>query len=107
MPKIQIVIDTVAGFLGAVLGFLYGDLNGIFYALLAFMIIDYVTGVIIAIINKCLSSETGFKGLVKKLLTLVFVALGHIIDTYIIGCTPVTMTAVMLFYCSNEGISII
>ena len=107
MSKIQILIDTVAGFVGAVLGFLYGDLNGIFYALLAFMIIDYVTGVIIAIINKCLSSEIGFKGLVKKLLILIFVAIGHIIDTYIIGGTPVTMTAVMLFYCANEGISII
>ena len=63
MSKIQIVIDTVAGFVGAVLGFLYGELNGIFYALLAFMVIDYITGVIIAIINKCLSSEVGFKGI--------------------------------------------
>ena len=74
MSKIQIVIDTVAGFVGAVLGFLYGDLNGVFYALLSFMIIDYITGVIIAIVNKCLSSEIGFKGIVKKLLILVFVA---------------------------------
>ena len=107
MNKLQIAIDSIAGAIGALLGFLFGEITGLFLALLAFMALDYITGIIIAVINRMLSSETGFKGLAKKLLILVFVALGHIIDTYILGGTPAAMSAVMLFYTANEGISII
>ena len=107
MSKIQIIIDSIAGAVGAVLGFMYGEVNGLFWALIAFMALDYITGVIVAIIEKRLSSEVGFRGLVKKFLILVFVAVGHIADTYILGGTPAAMSAVMLFYIANEGISII
>lgn len=107
MSKIQIIIDSVAGAVGAAIGFLFGEVNGLFWALIAFMALDYITGVIVAIINKRLSSEVGFKGLAKKFLILIFVAVGHIIDTYILGGTPAAMSAVMLFYIANEGISII
>ncbi len=107
MNKLQIAIDSIAGAIGALLGFLFGEITGLFLALLAFMALDYITGIIVAVINRMLSSETGFKGLAKKLLILVFVALGHIIDTYILGGTPAAMSAVMLFYTANEGISII
>lgn len=107
MSKIQIIIDSIAGAVGAVLGFMYGDVSGLFWALIAFMALDYVTGVIVAIIEKRLSSEVGFRGLAKKFLILVFVAVGHIADTYILGGTPAAMSAVMLFYIANEGISII
>ena len=107
MSKIQIIIDSIAGAVGAVLGFMYGEVNGLFWALIAFMALDYITGVIVAIIEKRLSSEVGFRGLAKKYLILVFVAVGHIADTYILGGTPAAMSAVMLFYIANEGISII
>lgn len=107
MSKIQIIIDSVAGAVGAVLGFLFGEVNGLFWALIAFMATDYITGVVVAVINKQLSSEVGFKGLAKKLLILVFVSLGHIADMYVLGGTPVAMSAVMLFYIANEGLSII
>lgn len=107
MSKIQIIIDSIAGAVGAVLGFMYGEVNGLFWALIAFMALDYITGVIVAIIEKRLSSEVGFRGLAKKFLILVFVAVGHIADTYILGGTPAAMSAVMLFYMANEGISII
>mgnify|MGYP002620672887 FL=1 len=107
MSKIQIIIDSIAGAVGAVLGFMYGEVNGLFWALIAFMALDYITGVIVAVIEKRLSSEVGFKGLAKKFLILVFVAVGHIADTYILGGTPAAMSAVMLFYIANEGISII
>ena len=107
MNKLQIAIDSIAGAIGALLGFLFGEITGLFLALPAFMALDYITGIIIAVINRMLSSKTGFKGLAKKLLILVFVALGHIIDTYILGGTPAAMSAVMLFYTANEGISII
>lgn len=107
MSKIQIIIDSVAGAVGAVLGFMYGEVTGLFWALIAFMALDYITGVIVAVIEKRLSSEVGFRGLAKKFLILVFVAVGHIADTYILGGTPAAMSAVMLFYIANEGISII
>lgn len=107
MSKIQIIIDSIAGAVGAVLGFMYGEVTGLFWALIAFMALDYITGVIVAVIEKRLSSEVGFRGLAKKFLILVFVAVGHIADTYILGGTPAAMSAVMLFYIANEGLSII
>lgn len=107
MSKIQIIIASIAGAVGAVLGFMYGEVTGLFWALIAFMALDYITGVVVAIIEKRLSSEVGFRGLAKKFLILVFVAVGHIADTYILGGTPAAMSAVMLFYMANEGISII
>ena len=105
--KLNYIFDAVTATVGAVIGFLFGEVNGLFWALVAFMSLDYVTGVIIAVINKKLSSAVGFRGLAKKFLILIFVAIGHIIDTYVIGGTPVVMSAVMLFYIANEGISII
>ncbi len=107
MSKIQIIIDSIAGAVGAVLGFMYGEVTGLFWALIAFMATDYITGVVVAAINKQLSSEVGFRGLAKKLMILVFVSLGHIADMYVLGGTPVAMSAVMLFYIANEGLSII
>ena len=107
MSKIQIIIDSIAGAVGAALGFMYGEVTGLFWALIAFMALDYITGVVVAIIEKRLSSEVGFRGLAKKFLILVFVAVGHIADAYILGGTPAAMSAVMLFYIANEGISII
>lgn len=107
MSKIQIIIDSIAGAVGAVLGFMYGEVTGLFWALIAFMATDYITGVVVSAINKQLSSEVGFRGLAKKLMILVFVSLGHIADMYVLGGTPVAMSAVMLFYIANEGLSII
>ena len=107
MSKIQIIIDSIAAGVGAFLGFMYGEATGLLLALIAFMALDYVTGIIIAVINKKLSSAVGFKGLCKKFLILVFVAIGHILDTYVLNGTAVLMTAVILFYLANEGISII
>lgn len=107
MNKLLLAVDTAAGAAGAVLGFMFGEVTGIFLALLTFMALDYITGVVTAIACKKLSSEIGFKGLAKKLLILIFVSLGHILDTYILGGTPAAMSAVILFYLSNEGISIV
>ena len=105
--KLQTIFDMVAAAIGAAVGFLFGEVTGLFWALLAFMVLDYVTGIINAVISRTLSSEVGFAGLAKKFVILIFVAVGHIIDTYILGGTPAIMSAVMLFYLANEGISII
>ena len=107
MSRMQIIIDSVAGTIGAVLGFMYGKVTGLFWALVAFMVLDYISGILAAISVRKLSSKVGFKGIAKKLLILVFVSVGHITDTYVLGGVPVAMTAVILFYIANEGISIV
>lgn len=107
MSRMQIIIDSVAGTIGAVLGFMYGEVTGLFWALVAFMVLDYISGILAAISVRKLSSKVGFKGISKKLLILVFVSVGHITDTYVLGGVPVAMTAVILFYIANEGISIV
>lgn len=101
------VIKSISGAVGAVVGFLFGQLNGLFWAVIALMAIDYITGVIIAVLDKKLSSEVGFRGLAKKLFILVLIAVGHIVDAQVIGQGTALMTAVMLFFIANEGISIL
>lgn len=107
MSRMQIIIDSIAGAVGAVLGFMYGEVTGLFWALVAFMVLDYISGILAAISVRKLSSKVDFKGIAKKLLILVFVSVGHITDTYVLGGVPVAMTAVILFYIANEGISIV
>ena len=81
--------------------------DGVLYALLAFVGIDYVTGIMCAVLDKKLSSEVGFRGIFKKVLIFSLVAIGHIIDKSVIGDGSVIRTAVIFFYLSNEGISIL
>lgn len=100
---IKIIFTAVGGYLGVFLG----GWDGFLYALLVFVIIDYVTGVMVAIIQKKLSSEIGFVGICKKVLIFLLVAVGYIIDSKIIGQGGVIRTAIIFFYISNEGISII
>ena len=107
MSKLQIIIDSVAAAIGAALGFLFGEVNGLFWALIAFMALDYITGVIVAIINKRLSSEVGFKGICRKVLIFVLVGMANILDMHVIGTGCVLRTAVLFFYISNEGVSVL
>lgn len=93
--------------IGGVMGWLFGGLDGFLYALLAFVVIDYLTGVLAAIYERKLSSEVGFKGIAKKVVIFCLVALGNIIDVQIIGEGSVIRTAIIFFYISNEGISIV
>lgn len=99
----QIVIAAIGGWLG----YFLGGFDGFLYALVAFVVIDYVTGVMVAILEKKLSSGIGFRGIFKKVLIFSLVAIGHIIDERLIGDGSVIRTAVIFFYISNEGISII
>ncbi len=100
---IQLALSAVGG----ALGWFFGGMDGLIYALLVFVIADYITGVMCAIVDKKLSSEVGFKGICKKVLIFVMVGIGHIMDTYLIGNGEVLRTAVIFFYCSNEGVSML
>ena len=92
---------------GGWLGWFLGGCDGLLYALLAFVVIDYITGVMCAIVDKRLSSAVGFKGIFKKVLIFALVGIGHILDTHVIGAGAVLRTAVIFFYMSNEGVSLL
>jgi toxin secretion/phage lysis holin len=86
---------------------LLGELDSLVYALVAFVAFDYVTGVLLAIFDKKVSSNIGFKGICKKILIFALIALGNIINQYIIGSGSTLRTMLIMFYLSNEGISIL
>ncbi|MDD3400747.1 MAG: phage holin family protein [Eubacteriales bacterium] len=92
---------------GAGLGYFLGGCDGFLYALIAFVAIDYLTGVMCAIVDKKLSSSVGFKGIFRKILIFVMVGIGHTLDAQILGGGDVLRTAVIFFYCANEGLSLI
>ena len=100
---IQLAFAAVGGWLG----YFLGGCDGLLYALIAFVAIDYITGVMCAISDKTLSSEVGFKGICRKVLIFLLVGIGNIIDVQVIGSGSVMRTAVIFFYLSNEGISLI
>lgn len=93
--------------IGGFLGWFLGGPDGFLYALIAFVAIDYLTGVMCAIADRKLSSEVGAKGIFKKVLIFVLVGVGHIIDSQVLGNGGAIRTAVIFFYLSNEGISIL
>lgn len=100
---IQIAFSALGGFLGWFLG----GADGFLYALIAFVVIDYATGVLCAIADKNLSSEVGFKGICRKVLIFTLVGIGNILDVYVLGEAGVLRTAVIFFYLSNEGVSLL
>ena len=100
---IQLAFTAVGGFLGWFLG----GLDGFLYALIAFTVIDYITGVMCAIVDKNLSSAVGFKGICRKVLIFTLVGIGNIVDVYVLGEAGVLRTAVIFFYISNEGVSLL
>ncbi|MGM0792439.1 MAG: phage holin family protein [Bacillota bacterium] len=107
LKELWIFVQTVIAAVGGWLGWFLGGLDGFLYALIIFVIVDYITGIMVAIINKELSSEIGARGIFKKILIFILVAIAHIIDSRLIGEGSVIRTAVIFFYLSNEGISII
>ena len=100
---IQLVFSAVGGWLG----YFLGGCDGLLYTLLAFVVLDYVTGIMCAVSDKKLSSAVGFRGLFRKVLIFALVGVGHLLDVQILGAVGVLRTAVIFFYLSNEGVSLI
>ena len=100
---VQFVFTAVGGWLG----YFLGGCDGLLYALIAFVAIDYITGVMCAINDKALSSEVGFKGICRKVLIFLLVGIANILDLNVIGTGSVLRTAVIFFYISNEGVSLL
>lgn len=100
---IQLIFTAVGGWLG----YFLGGCDGLLYALIAFVVIDYIMGVMCAINDKTLSSEVGFRGICRKVLIFLLVGIANILDVQVIGTGSVLRTAVIFFYISNEGVSLL
>lgn len=100
---VQMVFTAVGGWLG----YFLGGCDGLLYALVAFVVIDYITGVMCGIADRKLNSEVGFKGIAKKIFIFLLVGIANILDVNVIGTGSVLRTAVVFFYISNEGVSLL
>lgn len=101
------VIQLIFSALGGWLGYFLGGCDGLLYTLLAFTAIDYITGVMCAVNDHTLSSEVGFRGICRKVLIFMLVGIANILDADVIGTGSVLRTAVIFFYISNEGVSLL
>ena len=100
---IQLIFTAVGGWLG----YFLGGCDGLLYTLLAFVVLDYATGIMCAIADHKLSSAIGFRGIFRKVLIFALVGVGHLLDVQVLGAVGVLRTAVIFFYLSNEGVSLI
>ena len=100
---IQLIFTAIGGWLG----YFLGGCDGLLIALVAFVAIDYITGVMCAVADKKLSSEVGFKGICKKVLIMMLVGVAHIVDLHVVGTGSALRSAVVCFYLSNEGVRLL
>ena len=107
MKEFWNMIQLVFAAIGGWLGWFLGGCDGLLYALIAFVVVDYVTGVMCAVVDKKLSSAVGFRGIFKKVLIFLLVGVANILDAQVIGTGCVLRTAVIFFYISNEGVSLL
>lgn len=107
MKEFWNMVQMVFAAIGGWLGYFLGGCDGLLYALIAFVVIDYITGVMCAVADKKLSSTVGFKGICRKMLIFLLVGIANILDVQVIGSGSVLRTAVIFFYISNEGVSFV
>ena len=100
---IQIIISTIGGYIGL----LVGGVDRFMYVLISFVIIDYITGIMVSILEKRISSDVGFRGIFKKVMIFLMIVIASEIDNYLIKGGSMIRSAVIFFYISNEGISIL
>ncbi len=100
-------VQKVFAAVGGWLGWFLGGCDGLLYALVAFVAVDYVTGVLCAVADRKLSSEVGFRGIAKKALIFLLVGMANVLDVQVIGSGCMLRTAVIFFYISNEGVSLV
>ncbi len=107
MKEFWRLIQSALALVGGYIGMFLGGMDGVIYTLVAFVVIDYATGVLCAIFDKKLSSEVGFRGICRKVLIFLWVGVAHIPDKSVIGTGEVMLTATIFFYLSNEGRAIL
>lgn len=101
--KVQAAVAAIGGYIG----YFVGGVDGLMTALIIFMVIDYITGLMCAVADKKLSSAVGFKGICKKVLIILLVGVAHIVDLHVVGTGSALRSAVVCFYLANEGVSLL
>ena len=101
--KVQMAFTVIGGWIG----YFVGGVDGLMTALLIFMVLDYITGLMCAVSDKKLSSAVGFKGICRKVLILMLVGVANVVDIHIVGTGSALRSAVICFYLSNEGLSLL
>lgn len=101
--KVQIAVSAIGGWLG----YFLGGVDGLMIALIVFMALDYLTGIMCAVLDKKLSSAIGFRGIFKKVSILILVGIANIVDVHVVGTGSALRGAVICFYLSNEGLSLL
>ena len=107
MKEFWNIIQFIFAAVGGWLGYFLGGSDELLVALVMFVATDYITGVMCAINDRKLSSEVGFKGICRKVLIFMLVGISHILDVNVIGTGSVLRTAIIFFYLSNEGVSLL
>ena len=107
MKEFWTTIQLVFAGIGGWLGYFLGGCDGLLIALAVFATVDYITGVLCAIADKKLSSTVGFKGICRKVLIFILVGIANVVDVNVIGDGSILRTAVIFFYLSNEGVSLL
>lgn len=107
IKAIWIAIKAGLSSVGAWLGAWLGGLDGLIYALIAFVIADYITGVLAAVSEKRVNSTIGFRGISRKIIIFTLIGLAHLLDTRVLGTPGVLRTTTVIFYLSNDGISVV
>lgn len=107
MKEFWNMIQAVFTMVGGWLGYFLGGCDGLLFALVVFVAMDYITGVMCAAADQKLSSEVGFKGICRKVLIFMMAGIANVLDVQIIGNGSVLRTAVIFFYLSNEGVSLL
>ena len=100
--KIQIAVTAIGGWAG----YFVGGMDGLLIALIVLMSLDYISGVMCAIVDRKLSSAIGFRGICKKVLILMLVGVANIVDLHVVGTGSALRGAVICFYMSNEALSL-
>jgi toxin secretion/phage lysis holin len=106
LERFDVIYKTGAASVGAAVGFLFGDWSILLGILLAFAVIDYVTGMMASYVEGKLRSDIGFKRIPKKVMIFVLVAVAHLVDRAV-GTNDIFRDATIFFYLANELLSII
>lgn len=107
MSNFCTAIKFIFASVGSVLSYYIGGMDGFLYALIALVTVDYITGVMNAVVHKRVSSAVGFRGIFYKVLIFALVGVGNVLDVHIVKQGAFLRTAVIFYYIANEGISIL
>ena len=107
MKEFWNVIQAVFAAVGGWLGYFLGGCDGLVTALVVFVVVDYITGVMCAISDRKLSSAVGYRGVMRKVVIFILVGVASLLDTHVLGEVGILRTAVIFFYISNEGLSLL